>query len=82
MHKGMHKGGYLARAMEGSNACKPMLLAGSGERIRTSDLRVMRPMHGFVVVYYLLLSSVMECVIPTVPTQSPLLPVATDFDLL
>jgi len=27
--------------MEGSDACKPLLLAGSGERIRTSDLRVM-----------------------------------------
>ena len=41
MYKGMHKGWYLARAMEGTNACKPLLLAGSGERIRTSDLRVM-----------------------------------------
>ena len=41
--------------------------AGSGERIRTSDLRVMRPMHGFVVVCYLLLSSVMECDFPGVP---------------
>jgi hypothetical protein len=41
MYKGMHKGRYFARAMEGTNACKPLLLAGSGERIRTSDLRVM-----------------------------------------
>ena len=40
---------------------------GSGERIRTSDLRVMRPMHGFVMVCYLLLSSVMECDSPRVP---------------
>ena len=28
---------------------------GSGERIRTSDLQVMRPMHAFVMVCYLLL---------------------------
>ena len=41
--------------------------AGSGERIRTSDLRVMRPMHGFVIVCYLLLSSVMECDFPRIP---------------
>ena len=30
-------------------------LYGNGERIRTSDLRVMRPMHAFVMVCYLLL---------------------------
>ena len=40
---------------------------GSGERIRTFDLRVMRPMHGFVVVCYPLLSSIMECDFPRVP---------------
>ena len=40
---------------------------GSGERIRTSDLRVMRPMHAFVMVCYLLLSSLMECDFPRVP---------------
>ena len=41
--------------------------AGSGERVRTSDLRVMRPMHAFLMVCYLLLSSVMECDSPRVP---------------
>jgi len=41
MYQAMYQGRYFARAMEGSDACKPLLLAGSGERIRTSDLRVM-----------------------------------------
>ena len=45
---------------------KTKYMNGSGERIRTSDFRVMRPMHAFVMVCYLLLSSVMECDSPRV----------------
>ena len=41
MYTAMYTVDYLSNAMEGSIACKPLLLAGSGERIRTSDLRVM-----------------------------------------
>tara|TARA_A100000172_G_scaffold56017_1_gene36072 strand:- start:270 stop:455 length:186 start_codon:yes stop_codon:yes gene_type:complete len=41
MYTAMYTVDYFSNAMEGSDACKPLLLAGSGERIRTSDLRVM-----------------------------------------
>ena len=47
--------------------CLQRLVGDIGGTLCTSDIRLMRPTNAFVMVYYLLLPSTMECVIVRVP---------------